>query len=166
MKKIDFGNSWITNIVAFIVLYFLLHVYFTWDVVKGIVPQLEKIEIVSQQEINIYELDKPLLVHFWASWCKVCEFEHESINRIADDYTVLSIAAFSGTDTELLQSMKKLNVKYPVINDNEGNISNEWGVSAFPASFVVNKDNQIQFVEIGYSTEFGIRGRLLAAKYF
>ncbi|NQY94051.1 MAG: protein disulfide oxidoreductase, partial [Campylobacteraceae bacterium] len=36
--------------------------------------------------------DKPVLVHFWATWCPICKFESPNVETISKDYEVITIA--------------------------------------------------------------------------
>jgi alkyl hydroperoxide reductase subunit AhpC len=46
------------------------------------------------------------------------------------------------------------------LNDEDGWISEKWGVHAVPASFIIDRTGRIRFVEVGYTTEIGLRLRL------
>ncbi len=41
--------------------------------------------------------NKPILVHFWATWCPTCKFEAPNIEKVSKDYEVITIAVQSGT---------------------------------------------------------------------
>ncbi|WPL18762.1 Thioredoxin-like protein [Thiorhodovibrio winogradskyi] len=36
--------------------------------------------------------DKPMLVHFWGTWCSVCRLMDGAIACIAEDHAVVSVA--------------------------------------------------------------------------
>ncbi len=55
-------------------------------------------------------------------------------------------------------------VSFPVLNDPDGAIAAHWGVRGVPASFIVDGAGQIRFVEVGYTTEIGLRLRLWLAR--
>lgn len=108
---------------------------------------------------------KPLLLHFWATWCPVCKLEQNSIARIANDsddsyYQVLTIASWSGTASDVAKYMQQENLTFPVLVDEDGSIARLYGVQGVPSSFVMNSNGFIQFVEQGYTTETGLRLRL------
>jgi hypothetical protein len=44
--------------------------------------------------------------------------------------------------------------------DEDGSLSQRFGVSAVPATFILSPDNQIRFVERGFTTELGLRTRI------
>ncbi len=41
--------------------------------------------------------NKPILLHFWATWCPTCKFEAPNIEKVSKDYEVITIAVQSGT---------------------------------------------------------------------
>jgi len=106
---------------------------------------------------------KPVLVHFWATWCPICRAEQGSIDALARDVPVITVAMQSGSREEVIQFLRKETLSFPVLNDPDGVIAAQWGVRAVPASFIVDGAGQIRFLEIGYTTGVGLRLRLWLA---
>ena len=105
--------------------------------------------------------DKGSLIHFWATWCPVCNLENDNIQAISEDYKVLNIAIQSGSDLEIYAYAEENNMKINnIINDQSGSIAKLFGVKGTPSSFFVNTKGQIQFTEVGYVTTLGYRFRL------
>jgi len=104
------------------------------------------------------------IIHFWATWCKICEFEHNSINSIAEDYAVLTIASQSGSIKNVSDYISKQKITAPVITDESGKLSRLYGVKAFPTTFVLSPDGSISNIEVGYTSEWGLRFRLWLSK--
>ncbi len=131
------------------------------DMVSGAAPVLKGVTLTQQ----LYELpahpDKPTLVHFWATWCPICRTEQGTIAAIAHDYpNTITVAMNSGLTNEVKQYMQEQGIDFLTVNDPDGSISEVWGVHAVPASFIIAPDGKIQFVEVGYTTEIGLRLRL------
>ena len=108
--------------------------------------------------------EKPVLVHFWATWCSICRSEQGSIAAIARDYpNVITVAMQSGTPEAVSRYMHEQGIDFPVVNDQDGALANAWGVHAVPASFIIAPDGTVRFIEVGYTTSVGLRLRLWLA---
>ena len=164
-RKISLKNVF-SNLLVFLVGYLLIHTYQTWDVPEGKVPTIEGIGLNSEQYLALTNIEKPVLVHFWATWCKICQFEHSSIQSIAEDYPVLSVASQSGGERQVKRFMQEQGLNFPVLLDESGEMFKRWGGVGFPTSFIVNEENEIEFVEAGFTTELGLRLRLFLASNF
>ena len=107
----------------------------------------------------------PILVHFWATWCPICRTDQASIEALSGSHRVITVALKSGNDAAVAQYMKRQGLDFPVLNDPDGLISDAWGVHAVPASFVLDREGKIRFVEFGYTTGIGLRARLWLAGF-
>ena len=105
-------------------------------------------------------LGKPLLVNFWGTWCPVCMQEIGTIDSLARDHDVLTVATNSGEADAIRAAMAKHGVSFPVVVDAEGELARAWGVRAFPTSFFVTSSRAIRLAETGYTTSVGFRARL------
>lgn len=147
----------------FIILFLLLRAYMQKDMVSGPAPQIQAKTLAGQQ-FDLSAADKPILVHFWATWCGICKLEQGSIQSISADYPVITVAMQSGDDMEVQAYLDEHQLSFPVINDVAGDISASFGVYGVPASFIVNRDGEIVTAERGYTTGWGLRARLWLAK--
>jgi thiol-disulfide isomerase/thioredoxin len=159
-------KSWVKyplEILFFVLLYLGLRAYVQRDMAQGIAPAIQATTL-SQQNFNLTDASKPLLVHFWATWCGICKLEQDSIQAISADYPVITIAMQSGSDAEIQAYLNEHQLRFPVINDVNGELSARYGVQGVPASFIVNDKQQIVAVERGYTSGWGLRLRLWWAK--
>lgn len=141
----------------------------TWqqrDIVKGMAPPLDGLLLDGKPFVLAAKPAQPVLVHFWASWCPICRAEEGSIASLArDNPNVITVAMQSGNSGAVQQYMREQAVNFPVINDANNQISAAWGVQGVPASFIVDTDGKIRYVEIGYTTGLGLRLRLWLASF-
>ncbi len=142
-----------------IVIYFALRSWQTRDYAEGSAPDISA-RLITGEVFELAKQQKPLLIHFWASWCPVCELEHSSVQSLADDYNVVTIASWSGGADEVASYLDQQGVNMPVIVDEDGELARLYGVKAVPASFFVDAGQQVRMVERGYTTETGMRLRL------
>ena len=132
-------------------------------VVSGPAPALAGVLLDGEKyfSLSLAALNgQPVLVHFWATWCPVCRAEQGSIEALAKEYPVITVAMQSGAAETVSAHLNKEALSFPVINDPDGTIAAQWGVRAVPASFVVDGAGRIRFVEVGYTTGVGLRLRL------
>lgn len=108
--------------------------------------------------------DKPVLVHFWATWCPTCKLEASNIEKVSKDYEVITIAVQSGTKDEIETYLKEYDLTFNVVNDNDGFYSRKFNIKAFPTSFIYDKNKNLKFTEVGYTTTAGLYSRMLLSK--
>lgn len=104
--------------------------------------------------------DKPLIVHFWATWCPTCKFESGNIDKLSNDYEVITIAVQSGTKEEIQEYLDEHKLSFKVVNDKDGFYSNKFNIKAFPTTLIYDKDKNLKFSEVGYTTTAGLYSRM------
>lgn len=152
----------ITNVVwiaVFALVFFGVRFYQHSDMPKGKAPAVAGYTLTGDH-VSIEKSAKPMLLHFWATWCGICKWEQGTIASLAKDYTVISVAIQSGEDDEVKSYIKKNGLVIPVINDTFGQFAMDYGVRGVPSSFVIDQDGVIRAVEVGYTSEIGLRLRL------
>ncbi len=134
--------------------------YRTRSTVSGQAPELHG-WLLDGTPTSLTEFrGQPLLLHFWSSWCPVCSMEQDSIDSISRDYAVLSVAMDDGSVDEIRQWVSNQGVSYRVMHDPSGRIARRFGVRAVPTSMILDAEGQIRFVEVGFTTQVGLRLRL------
>lgn len=112
----------------------------------------------------IVSKDKPLLVHFWATWCPTCKLEASNIEKISQDYEVITIAVQSGTKEEIEKYLDEHNLTFKVVNDEDGFYSQKFNIKAFPTTFMYDKNKNLKFSEVGYTSTAGLYSRMMLIK--
>lgn len=154
------------EVLLFVVIIMGVRAWQQRDIVKGEAPPLIGIMLDGKPYVLPAKPGQATLVHFWATWCPVCRAEQGTIESLSkDNPNVVTIAMQSGASTAISKYMVEQEVSFPVVNDADNRISSQWGVQAVPASFIVDADGKIRFVEIGYTTGIGLRLRLWLASF-
>ena len=151
------------EVLFFILLYLALRAYMQRDTISGPAPLVQAMTIQQQNFDLATSQPKPILVHFWATWCGICKLEQDSIQALSQDYNVITIAMQSGSDQEVQAYLDEHQLSFKVINDVEGDYVSAYGVRGVPASFIVNSENKITSSEVGYTTGWGLRFRMWLA---
>ena len=103
---------------------------------------------------------KPIIIHFWATWCPTCKLEAGNIQSVSEKYTVLTIAVQSGDDREVEAYMKENGLRFKVLNDVDGLWAKKFKVEAYPTTFIYDGKGELRFTEVGYTTTAGLLARL------
>lgn len=104
---------------------------------------------------------KTVFLNFWATWCPPCREEmpyiedlYKEYNKNNDDVVILGIAS-PNLGNEVNQEhiekfLKDEGHTFPVVFDEGGSLVYQYGISAFPSTFVIDKDGNIsQYVRGG-----------------
>lgn len=83
----------------------------------------------------------PVVLRFWADWCKFCEPEMKLIDTVrqshADRFVILAVNA--GQDKATVEAfMKKLGVGYPAAMDEDSKIAKRYGVVGLPTTYLID----------------------------
>ncbi|MEA2019767.1 MAG: redoxin domain-containing protein [Campylobacterota bacterium] len=106
---------------------------------------------------NITLNNKPIMIHFWATWCPICKIEAPNIQTISKHYEVLTIAVKSQNIKDYLQQN---NLTFKVIDDIDGSYADKFNISVYPTTLIYDKDKNLIFSEVGYTSTFGLWIRL------
>jgi thiol-disulfide isomerase/thioredoxin len=125
----------------------------------------EKLTIQSfkllDDSLYIVPNDKPVLIHFWATWCPTCKLEASNIEKISKDYEVITIAVQSGTKEEIEKYLDEHKLSFKVVNDKDGYYSQMFNIKAFPSTFIYDKNKNLKFSEVGYTSTAGLYARMM-----
>jgi cytochrome c biogenesis protein CcmG, thiol:disulfide interchange protein DsbE len=145
---------------AFVLLFFVA--------VKPASAQLQSLEIpsvtlkdINGKAVNIQDLiqeGKPIIISFWATWCKPCMNELTAINEEYEDWqaeTGVILLAISIDDarsrTRIPTIAKGKGWEFEVYNDENGELKRALGVQNVPHTFILNKEGKIIWQHTSYN---------------
>ncbi len=146
-----------------LVAFFSARTFVDRELAGGTAPEIQAFAVDGKAfDLSQFE-GKPALIYFWASWCSICKAMRHSIDAIAADYPVMTLALQSGDAAEVKRFMKAQRINIPVVPDPDGAIGRRYGIHGVPAAFVLGPDGSIRFATVGYTSELGLRVRLWLA---
>ncbi|AKF06568.1 redoxin domain-containing protein [Sandaracinus amylolyticus] len=157
-------RRWLLEALVVIAILVAVRAWQTRDLPSGPAPALDARDLAGTP-VSLEDLERPVIVHFMASWCGVCRAEEPNVAAVARDHDVIAIATTSGSPDEVrawIESETELDATR-IVADPRGTLAQRWGVRAFPTSFYVDREGDIRHVEVGYTTELGMRARVWLA---
>ena len=110
--------------------------------------------------------EQPVVLYFWGSWCGFCRYISPAIDELAQKGTpVITVALRSGDDHEVRHYLNEHQYGFTVINDQRGEIAEQWKVSVTP-TIVMLKQGKIELATTGFTSVWGLKVRLFLAQFF
>ena len=96
---------------------------------------------------------KPLIVNFWASWCRPCRDELPAFNRAwakVKNQGVQMIAINIGEDpTAVFSFIKQYPIDFRILLDPESNELANWQMKGLPTTYILNAEGKVVYQAIG-----------------
>ncbi len=115
--------------------------------------------------LNLYDLDRPVLLNFWNSGCKPCRDEMPLLQRVYDerrDEGLMLLAVNIGQSPAWIRSFTEdNNLHIPILFDVNATIARQYQIRYLPTSFFIDADLIVQEMVIGsFPTEAAIEKNL------
>ena len=116
---------------------------------------------LSGKQINTADLSndgKPMIINFWATWCKPCLKEMSAINDVYIDWqdeTGMKVIAVSIDQAQNINKVKPLvdgeGWEYEVLLDPNSEFRRAMGVQMIPHVFVIDGNGKVADSRSGYT---------------
>ena len=125
---------------------------------------------LTDQFGNVHRLEdykgRGVFLNFWATWCGPCRNEMPDIQKLYEEYAargdeaevvILGVAGpeigQEGSAEDIAAFMEKNGYTYPVLMDESSEMFTQYGISAFPTTFMIDKDGNVYGYVPGQMTE-------------
>ena len=118
---------------------------------------VKKIDGSSFNFKNIDNNGNPIVISFWATWCKPCTKELNNIAEVYEDWqdeTNVKLVAVSIDDrrsqSKVAPYVNSSGWEYEIYIDSNSDLKRAMGVSTVPHTFLLDKNKQIIWQHRGY----------------
>ena len=125
---------------------------------------------LTDQFGNTHKLEdykgKVIFLNFWATWCGPCRNEMPEIQKLYEEYAaqgdsaevaIIGVAGpgmgGEGSKEEITAFMEENGYTYPVLMDETGEMFSYYGISAFPTTFMIDREGNVYGYVSGQLTE-------------
>ncbi len=100
---------------------------------------------------------KVTLINFFASWCGPCKKEFPELVNLAKEHKAKGFQVISvGVDREGAKSVefaKGFEAMWGIVQDEESELMGQFGVYSMPATFIVDRQGVVKFMDTGFKPE-------------
>ncbi|SHH69831.1 cytochrome c-type biogenesis protein [Clostridium collagenovorans DSM 3089] len=107
----------------------------------------------NEHKLSEYK-GKTIFLNFWATWCPPCREEmpyidelYKEYNENNDDVIILGVSTPNvgreGSADHVKDFLNKEGYTFPVVFDEKSPMAFEYGINAFPSTFIINKEGYI-----------------------
>ena len=144
-----------------ILLYFLTTILFsTLSTAQNRTLPSVDVRTLNGENFNIAEIEnngKPIVLSFWATWCKPCKKELNTIAEVYEDWQDETGVKLVAISIDNARSMSKVTPyvnasdwDYEVYIDPNGDLKRAMGISTVPHTFLLNGKKEIIWQHKGY----------------
>jgi thiol-disulfide isomerase/thioredoxin len=133
----------------------------------GLLPSFEW-QTLSGETLSINEdLDRPVILNFWATWCEPCVREMPVLENLHQSgVTVVGVNVGLEEAAAVHEWIDTVGITFPiVVDDSARTLEALYRIRAMPTTFFIDSDGIIQMVESGPLTEESLTAGLIAMGY-
>lgn len=144
--------------VVFITFIFINQLTSQTDELKGKQALNFKLESIDGNQVELSKLygKGPILISFWATWCKPCIEEMGELNKIYEEFkdkgfNLLAISTDNEkTIAKVKPFIKSRGYNFTVVLDKNSEVARKYYAQQIPYSVLLDKDGRIIQTHLGY----------------
>jgi len=119
------------------------------------------VKTLDNRNVNFSTLEnngKPMLIHFWATWCSHCHNQLDNIAEVYDEWqteTGVKVIAVSMDDARTMNKVEPFvagkSWDFEIYLDPNGDLKRSMNVNRMPHTFIVNGNGEIVWQANSYS---------------
>ncbi len=157
------------ELIIFLVIIAGIQTYQSWGMLDTGEESSPPTFSLSDIQNNIFDLEnvrgKKILIYFFAPWCSVCKLSADNLSKLVtslnpEEYAIITIALSYNNESEVKDFAEKYKLPAPVLLGND-EIMDAFKINAFPSYYIVNKNFKISSRQVGFSSYWGLKLRLL-----
>lgn len=95
-----------------------------------------------------------VMINFWATWCGPCRQEMPLLDDLYNRYQRVGFRLLGvnidDDSRRAMQMIEELGVNFPVLFDEQKEVSKLYEVGAMPVTLLVDREGTVRYVHLGY----------------
>ncbi|PIR01150.1 MAG: thiol-disulfide oxidoreductase [Nitrospinae bacterium CG11_big_fil_rev_8_21_14_0_20_45_15] len=92
---------------------------------------------------------KPVLLHFWATWCAPCQEELPALQRLyekmgGDQFEIVAVNIDRGDPAKVLEYIDKYKLTFLNLLDPEQTVRKQYFIRGLPTSYLIDTEGQLR----------------------
>jgi len=127
-------------------------------------PATPLVDVATGQTVLLNQLQQPMLVNFWASWCRPCLQEIPDLKALAADpalgVRVVGVAMDSGNRHAVQAFARQHDMHYRLLNANRATLDTRYGLVGFPITYLVDAKGVVRRRLVGPQSAAAFRAAI------
>lgn len=92
---------------------------------------------------------KPMLIHFWASWCEACQAEAPDLKRLYEEFKDkvsfygINVSSEEKSTDDIAKFMRDNELSYPTLLDDNKRAAYLYELHALPTTFLIDAEGKV-----------------------